>query len=118
LNISKVFPGQTALNNVTFNVMKGEIHALLGENGAGKSTLLNILHGVFPQTAGEIYIGGQKISFTSTHDAIKFGIEKVHQEINLIPEMTVIDNLFLGNEYTCAVLLIQKNYTELETLKN
>ncbi len=119
LNITKVFPGQTALNNVSFNVMKGEIHALLGENGAGKSTLLNILHGVFPQTAGEIYIGGQKISFNSTYDAIKFGIEKVHQEINLIPEMTVIENLLLGSEYTSAGLINRKRmYIESEkTLK-
>ena len=104
-NISKSFPGQQALNNVSFSIRKGEIHALVGENGAGKSTLLNILNGVLPQTSGEVLIDGEKITFSSPQEAIFSGIAKVHQEIILVPEMTVMDNLFLGSESTRTGLL-------------
>lgn len=97
-HITKVFPGQMALNDVSFSISKGEIHAIVGENGAGKSTLLNILHGVFPATSGKIFIGGEEVRFVSAMDAIDFGIAKVHQEISVIPEMTVAENLFLGKE--------------------
>lgn len=98
--ITKTFPGQLALSNVSFSVQQAEIHAIIGENGAGKSTLLNILHGVFPQTEGRILIDGQEVRFSSIAESIAFGIAKVHQEINSIPEMTVAENLFLGNETT------------------
>jgi ABC-type sugar transport system ATPase subunit len=104
-NISKVFPGQQALKNVSFSIRKGEIHALVGENGAGKSTLLNILNGVLPQTAGDVIIDGEEIIFSSPQEAIFSGIVKVHQEIILVPEMTVMDNLFLGFESTRSGLL-------------
>lgn len=97
-NITKVFPGQKALSNVSFGIRKGEIHALVGENGAGKSTLLNILHGVFPATEGKVFIDNEEVRFGNTLDAIKFGIAKVHQEINIIPEMTVTQNVMLGTE--------------------
>lgn len=107
-NITKIFPGQKALNNVSFSVRKGEIHALLGENGAGKSTLLNIFHGVFPPTDGEIFIEGNQIDFKSAQEAIKSGVVKVHQEINLVPEMTVMDNIYLGCEATNTFFLDRK----------
>lgn len=97
-NISKTFPGVKALDNVSFGIKKGEIHALLGENGAGKSTLLNILHGVYNSYDGEVYLDGQKVSFKNPHDAISHGIAKVHQEISLIPELTVGQNIALGYE--------------------
>lgn len=97
-HIVKTFPGQKALDDVSFSIRKGEIHAIIGENGAGKSTLLNILHGVFPATSGEIRIGGKAAKFSSIADAIDFGIAKVHQEIVSIPDMTVAENLFMGKE--------------------
>lgn len=116
-NIKKVFPGQVALNGVSFGVKKGEVHALLGENGAGKSTLLNIFHGVFPATDGEVLVEGNKVCFANTFEAIKFGIAKVHQEINLVPEMTVMDNLLLGCEYQSGILLDKKKmYSETQKL--
>lgn len=97
-HIVKKFPGQKALDDVSFSINKGEIHAIIGENGAGKSTLLNILHGVFPATSGEIKIDGKPVKFSGIADAIKFGIAKVHQEIVSIPDMTVAENLFMGEE--------------------
>lgn len=103
--INKTFPGQQALKDVSFTVDKGEVHALLGENGAGKSTLLNILHGVFPATSGEVFIDGSPAAFSTVHDAIRSGVIKVHQEINLVPEMTVRQNVFLGCELTRRGLL-------------
>ncbi len=97
-NITKIFPGQRALHDVSFTVRRGEIHALLGENGAGKSTLLNILHGMFPATEGKVFIGGEQVGFNNAYEAIQYGIAKVHQEINIIPELTVAENLMLGSE--------------------
>lgn len=97
-NISKFFPGVRALNNVSFSIRKGETHAILGENGAGKSTLLNILHGIYQASLGSVFINGEEAVFHSANDAIQFGIAKVHQEINLVPEMTVAQNIMLGNE--------------------
>lgn len=111
-NITKVFPGQKALDDVSFSIEKGEIHAIIGENGAGKSTLLNILHGTFPATSGEIVIEGTPIRFSGTADAIKYGIAKVHQEIISIPEMTVAENLFLGKEPTKAGFIDRKKMNE------
>lgn len=99
-NIDKVFPGQQALKDVSFTIARGEVHALLGENGAGKSTLLNILHGVFAPTRGQVLIDGKPAAFASVHDAIDAGVIKVHQEINLVPDMTVMQNIFLGCELT------------------
>ena len=97
-HVTKSFSGQTVLQDVTFSVKKGEIHAIIGENGAGKSTLLNILHGVFPASGGEIRIEGRPLHFRGTAEAIAAGIAKVHQEIVSIPDMTVAENLFVGKE--------------------
>lgn len=96
--ISKTFPGVKALDNISFNVLEGEIHALIGENGAGKSTLLNILHGIYNEYEGEVWIDGAKASFRNANDAIKSGISKVHQEVSLITDLTVGQNVALGHE--------------------
>jgi len=113
-NIDKVFPGQQALKNVSFTIARGEVHALLGENGAGKSTLLNILQGVFTPTRGEVLIDGKPATFANVHDAIGAGVIKVHQEINLVPEMTVMQNIFLGCEVT-KYGVVDKRAMEAET---
>jgi ABC-type sugar transport system ATPase subunit len=97
--VSKAFPGVLALDRVTFNCAKGEIHALVGENGAGKSTLIKILGGVFPPDSGSIFLNDQKMSFKSPHAAQRAGIMIVHQEFSLVPYMSVTDNILLGQEY-------------------
>jgi general nucleoside transport system ATP-binding protein len=96
--IRKEFPGVVANDNVSFDVRRGEVHALLGENGAGKSTLMNILYGLYRPDAGEIYLGGKPVSFASARDAIQAGIGMVHQHFMLIPVMTVAENIVLGTE--------------------
>lgn len=107
-HITKAFSGQVALSDVSFGIKKGEIHALLGENGAGKSTLTNILCGVFPATEGQIQMEGKTCRFSSSLDAIKSGVAKVHQEINLVPELTVMQNIVLGNEPRKGLLVDEK----------
>lgn len=118
-HIGKTFPGQKALDDVSFSIRKGEIHAIIGENGAGKSTLLNILHGVFPATTGEIKINGKTVKFSNVADAIENGIAKVHQEIVSIPDMTVAENMFMGKEPgKYGVIDKKKMNQDTETLLN
>lgn len=95
--IRKEFPGVRALDGVSFGVEEGRVHALIGENGAGKSTLLKILSGVYEATAGTIRIGGEARTFRSTSDAYSAGVAIIHQELQLVPEMTVAENLYLGH---------------------
>ncbi len=97
-NITKKFGPVTALDNVSFTVGEGEIHGLLGENGAGKSTLMNVLAGTFPQTGGEIYLDGNLVQGMTSKKAFSMGIGFVHQELNLINDLKVYENLFLGEE--------------------
>lgn len=97
-DISKTFPGVKALQHVDFTLRKGEIHALMGENGAGKSTLIKVLTGVYELQTGEITMDGQKIVNKSPQDAQKNGISTVYQEVNLCPNLTVAENLFIGRE--------------------
>ncbi len=97
-NISKVFPGVTALNDVSLNIEKGKVHALIGENGAGKSTLMKILSGIYNSDKGEIILRGKKVNINGPKDALKNGISMIHQELNPIPEMTVAENIFVGYE--------------------
>ena len=95
--ITKRFGDVTALDRVDFDLVPGEIHALLGENGAGKSTLMNILRGLTPPTAGTITLGGQPVRFTSPQDAARAGIGMVHQHFLLVPPFTVAENLALAS---------------------
>lgn len=99
-NITKTFPGVKALDNVNLKVEEGEIHALVGENGAGKSTLMNILSGIYPYGSyeGEIQYNGEICKFTNIKDSEEKGIVIIHQELALIPYMTIGENMFLGNE--------------------
>jgi len=96
--IHKAFSGVHALKGVDFTLQEGEIHALLGENGAGKSTLMNILGGVFPADSGDILLSGKKVQITSPQNSKNLGIGFIHQELNLIPDLMVYENLFLGSE--------------------
>ncbi|WP_028399042.1 ABC transporter ATP-binding protein [Ectobacillus panaciterrae] len=97
-NITKVFPGIKANDNITLRVQKGEIHALLGENGAGKSTLMNILFGLYQPEEGEIKIQGKPVKITSPNVANELGIGMVHQHFMLVHNFTVTENIILGNE--------------------
>ena len=99
-NITKIFPGVKALDNVNFSVTQGEIHALVGENGAGKSTLMNVLSGVYPHGSysGDIYFQGKECQFRDITESEKIGLVIIHQELALIPFLSVAENLFLGNE--------------------
>ncbi len=99
-NITKTFPGVKALDNVNLQVERGEIHALVGENGAGKSTLMNVLSGIYPYGTytGDIIYDGQVMKFSNIKDSERRGIVIIHQELALIPEMTIGENMYLGNE--------------------
>jgi len=101
--ITKRFPGVTALDRVDFDVRPGEVHALLGENGAGKSTLMKVLDGVHRADEGRIYLDGERIDPENPLDAKSKGIVLIHQELSLVPEMTVADNIFLGSVPTVAL---------------
>lgn len=99
-SITKSFPGVKALNNVNLQVKKGEIHALVGENGAGKSTLMKVLSGVYPNGSysGEIHYNGKLCEFKDIKESEKLGIVIIHQELALIPYLSIAENIFLGNE--------------------
>ena len=99
-NITKTFPGVKALDNVSFSVEQGEIHALVGENGAGKSTLMKVLSGVYPHDTydGEIYFMGKECKFRDITESEDVGLVIIHQELALIPFLSITENLFLGNE--------------------
>ncbi|MDF2633682.1 MAG: Monosaccharide-transporting ATPase [Pelosinus sp.] len=100
MHITKSFPGVKALNNVNLQVKKGEIHALVGENGAGKSTLMKVLSGVYPHGTytGEIRYNGKLCEFKDIKESEKLGIVIIHQELALIPYLSIAENIFLGNE--------------------
>ncbi len=104
--VSKSFAGVQALNNVSFEVAPGEVHALVGENGAGKSTLMKILSGAHTDYSGELFLDGEPLVLHSPRDAQRHGIAIIYQELNLIPELTVAENIYLGREmHTAAGLL-------------
>jgi ABC-type sugar transport system ATPase subunit len=110
-NISKSFPGVKAIDQVNFEVDTGEVHALVGENGAGKSTLMKILSGVYSQDSGEIIFKGKEIKILNPKQAQVLGISTIYQELNLCPNLTVADNIFLGNEKSKTLLkYIDENY--------
>ena len=96
--ISKFFPGVKALDNVSLRVRPGTVHALMGENGAGKSTLMKCLIGIYRPDKGSIRVKGEPVEFTDTMDALRSGISMIHQELNLVPHMTVAEKIWLGRE--------------------
>jgi len=106
--VSKSFAGVNALQDVDFDLRRGEVHALMGENGAGKSTLMKILAGVHADYDGDIRIDGQSAAFTGVRDAEEAGVAIIHQELNLVPELSVADNIFLGREPLIAGVLIDR----------
>ena len=97
-NISKSFVGVKALSDVSFSVREGEVHALLGENGAGKSTLMKILSGAYMRDAGKVFLDGQEIQVKNTKESERLGISIIYQELNLIPELSVAENIFLDRQ--------------------
>lgn len=97
-NIVKKFPGVVALDHVSFQLLPAEVHVLLGENGAGKSTLIKILSGAYRLDGGEIFIGGEKVEIDSPQDSIDKGLRFIYQEINLVQEIDIARNMFLGME--------------------
>jgi ribose transport system ATP-binding protein len=97
IDISKSFPGVQALNQVNFQLKKGEIHALIGENGAGKSTLVKIISGLYEHNEGSIFIDGKKVEKLSTDQAIEMGISVVYQELSLFEHMSVAENIFISH---------------------
>ena len=111
-DIHKAFGPVKVLEGVNFELVAGEVHALMGENGAGKSTLMKILTGIYAPDAGTIQVDGQPASITTPADAEKYGIAIIHQELNLIPALSVADNLFLGREIQRCGLLDRKAMTK------
>jgi ribose transport system ATP-binding protein len=96
--LTKTFPGVVAVNEVDFDVRIGEIHALVGENGAGKSTLIKVFGGVYIPDKGKIIMDGREISFSSTHQSQDSKIAVIYQEFNLVPDLSVAENIFIGRE--------------------
>ncbi|MDR2936924.1 MAG: sugar ABC transporter ATP-binding protein [Rikenellaceae bacterium] len=96
--ITKRWPGVLALDSVYFNVYAGQVNAVVGENGAGKSTLMNILSGTYTEYEGRVLLNGEEIRFKNTADAQRAGISMIHQELNLVPCLSVAENIFLGRE--------------------
>src|ERR671916_309926 len=117
--ITKTFPGVRALDGVSFDLRRGELHALVGENGAGKSTLMKVLSGVYPHGTydGEIVYDGKPVEFGSINDSEREGIVIIHQELALVPYLSVAENIFLGNETSGFGGLIDWNKANHEAAK-
>src|SRR5699024_11285281 len=98
--INKAFTGNKVIQDVNLTVHKGEVHALMGENGAGKSTLIKILSGVYERDKGEVKLLDEPVVFKTPKEAEANGINIIHQELNIIPHLTVAQNMFLGKELT------------------
>ena len=105
-NISKSFPGVVALDDVSLRVDRGTVHALIGENGAGKSTLMKIIAGIVPADAGALLLAGRRLQLRSPRQALEHGIAMIHQELNLMPSMSVAENIWIGREPVNAFGLI------------
>ena len=106
--IGKIFSGVTVLKDVDFDLRAGEVHALVGENGAGKSTLMKILAGVHVEHDGVIHIEGAPVKFSGVQDAERAGVAIIHQELDLVPELTAADNIFLGREPLIAGTIVDR----------
>ena len=104
-NLAKTFGAVRALDGVDLYLRKGEVHGIVGENGAGKSTLMKILSGVESPSSGTLKVKGTAVRFRNVLDAMRLGIVMIHQELNLVDELSVADNIFLGRERTRGRLL-------------
>jgi len=107
-NVSRLYPGVTALDQVSYRVYRNKVNVLIGENGAGKSTMMKMLAGVETPSSGEILLDGKVVSLNSTHQAEKQGISIIFQELNLFPNMNVMDNIFIANEFFQRGLINEK----------
>lgn len=113
-NITKTFPGVKALNDVTFGILPGTVHVLIGENGAGKSTLFKVINGLYKAEVGQVFFEGQALETNGPSDSLKKGISMIYQELNVIPEMTVLENMFLGRELLTPTGLVDYGRMEKE----
>ncbi len=111
-DIDKSFPGVHALDHVHFDVRSGEVHALMGENGAGKSTLMKVLTGIYSKDSGTITFEGKEVAFTNTREAQDAGIVIVHQELNMVGDLTVAQNIFIGREFMKGFAIDDKKMIE------
>ncbi|MDN5352728.1 MAG: ribose transport system ATP-binding protein, partial [Clostridiales bacterium] len=118
IGIDKTFPGVKALDGVSLNAYEGRVMALLGENGAGKSTLMKILSGVYKMTDGEIFFRGERVQFKNTRESQAKGIAIIHQELNLVDQLSIGENIFLGREPKTSFGMIRwkRLYEESEVL--
>jgi len=112
-DVSRVYPGVTALDQVNYRVYRNKVNVLIGENGAGKSTMMKMLAGVETPSSGSIILDGKAVSLNSTHQAEKHGISIIFQELNLFPNMNVMDNIFMGNEFFQRGVINEKYQYEL-----
>ena len=117
LNITKVFPGIIANDNITLQLKKGEIHALLGENGAGKSTLMSVLFGMYQPEEGVIKKDGKVVKINDPNDANELGIGMVHQHFKLVECFSVLDNIILGVEPTSRGGFLRKDEARRKVLE-
>lgn len=117
-NVSKSFPGVKALDDVSLKIRKGEIHAFVGENGAGKSTLMKILNGNYTKDSGSIFMNGEEVEIKSPDDARNLGISIIFQELNLVPHLSVAENIFMGRLFKGKGKLIdwRRVYREADSL--
>lgn len=118
-NITKEFPGVKALDNVNLQILPKHIHAIVGENGAGKSTLMNILSGVYPHGTyeGDIYVEGEECRFKDIKESEAKGIAIIHQELALVPTLSIAENVFLGNEQTGKGMVIDWDKTRTKSIE-
>jgi ABC-type sugar transport system ATPase subunit len=113
-HVTKRFPGVVALDDVSFEIKQGELHAIVGENGAGKSTLMKILSGVIPDFEGDLLLRGQSVRFRGTRDAERAGVSIIHQELNLVEQLSAAANVFLGRERRNRLRLLDDRTMERE----
>ena len=106
--IDKIYPGTKALDQVSFDLLKGKVNVLIGENGAGKSSLMKMIAGIEQPSAGKMHMDGQEVYFKDTNAARAKGIGIIHQELSLFPNMTVYQNIFMGHEKKKGFFLVTR----------